>query len=57
MNKTEFLEMMDDQMLRWVADLDELNKRRANIDKAICQLEERIDIARKSIRFLKETHT
>ena len=44
MNQT--LQVMDDQMLKWVAELDELHKRKVEVEMAIGQLEQHIERAR-----------
>lgn len=42
----EVLKIMDDQMLKWVAELNDLYKEKADVDRAICELERNIDLAR-----------
>ena len=42
----EVLKALDDQMLKWVSELDELHERRRDTDNAIQQLEENIVRAR-----------
>ena len=42
----QVLQVMDDQMLKWVAELDELHKRKVAVEMAIGQLEQSIEGAR-----------
>lgn len=50
----ELLKIMDDQMLNWVKELDELYKRNIVANKAIQQLEQRIAKARELCEILRE---
>ncbi len=50
----ELLMAMDDQMLKWVTELDELNRKKENIDKAIDELQQRINTLKKPAEYMKE---
>lgn len=43
---TEVLKIMDDQMLKWVAELDALYENRKKLDRTIYELEQFIEAAR-----------
>lgn len=51
----QVLQVMDDQMLKWVAELDELHKRKIEVEMAIGQLEQYIERAREMALILKQT--
>ena len=49
----DVLKIMDDQMLKWVAELNDLYKEKADVDRAIHELEQNVDIARKVSESMK----
>ncbi len=53
----EVLKTIDDQMLKWVAELDELHKKKRKMNRAIHELEQTVDAARKVAEFMKTSKT
>lgn len=45
--------IMDDQMLKWIAELGKLYEKKADVDRTIRELEQNVDIARKVAESMK----
>ena len=50
----ESLKAIDDQMLKWIAELDELHKRKGDIDEEITNIQHRINTLQESVKILRE---